>query len=210
MSEQQSIAQSLMAGDANTLVTLVQAELDSGILAASILNDTLIPGMEAVGEKMESGEMFIPEVLMSANAMGQAVEILKSFLADGESCSAGKVVIGTVKGDLHDIGKNLVKMMMESSGFEVLDLGVDIDPAKFIATIKEQNADILCLSALLTTTMPMLRETIAAVIESGLREQVKILIGGAPVTQGFAEEIGADGYAADAGSASKAAKLLLQ
>ncbi len=155
MSEQHPIAQALMAGDAATLTTLVQEGLDQGILASFILNDILIPGMDAVGEKMESGEMFIPEVLMSAQAMGQAVEILKPLLGDGESSSAGKVVIGTVKGDLHDIGKNLVSMMMESAGFEVVDLGVDIEAARFVAAVKEENADILALSALLTTTMPI-------------------------------------------------------
>lgn len=210
MSEQHPIAQALMAGDAATLTTLVQGELDQGILASFILNNILIPGMDAVGEKMESGEMFIPEVLMSAQAMGQAVEILKPLLGDGESSSAGKVVIGTVKGDLHDIGKNLVSMMMESAGFEVVDLGVDIEAARFVAAVKEENADILALSALLTTTMPMLQKTMDAIMESGIRDQVKIIVGGAPVTQSFADEIGANGYAPDAGSASKLAKQLLQ
>lgn len=210
MSEQHPIAQALMAGDAATLTTLVQRDLDQGILASFILNNILIPGMDAVGEKMESGEMFIPEVLMSAQAMGQAVEILKPLLGDGESSSAGKVVIGTVKGDLHDIGKNLVSMMMESAGFEVVDLGVDIEAARFVAAVKEENADILALSALLTTTMPMLQKTMDAIMESGLRDQVKIIVGGAPVTQSFADEIGANGYAPDAGSASKLAKQLLQ
>ena len=210
MSEQHPIAQALMAGDAATLTTLVQGDLDQGILASFILNNILIPGMDAVGEKMESGEMFIPEVLMSAQAMGQAVEILKPLLGDGESSSAGKVVIGTVKGDLHDIGKNLVSMMMESAGFEVVDLGVDIEAARFVAAVKEENADILALSALLTTTIPMLQKTMDAIMESGLRDQVKIIVGGAPVTQSFADEIGANGYAPDAGSASKLAKQLLQ
>ncbi len=210
MSEQHPIAQALMAGDAATLTTLVQGDLDQGILASFILNNILIPGMDAVGEKMESGEMFIPEVLMSAQAMGQAVEILKPLLGDGESSSAGKVVIGTVKGDLHDIGKNLVSMMMESAGFEVVDLGVDIEAARFVAAVKEENADILALSALLTTTMPMLQKTMDAIMESGIRDQVKIIVGGAPVTQSFADEIGANGYAPDAGSASKLAKQLLQ
>ena len=210
MSEQHPIAQALMAGDAATLTTLVQGDLDQGILASFILNNILIPGMDAVGEKMESGEMFIPEVLMSAQAMGQAVEILKPLLGDGESSSAGKVVIGTVKGDLHDIGKNLVSMMMESAGFEVVDLGVDIEAARFVAAVKEENADILALSALLTTTMPMLQKTMDAIMESGIRDQVKIIVGGAPVTQSFADEIGANGYATDAGSASKLAKQLLQ
>ncbi len=206
MSEQHPIAQALMAGDAATLTTLVQRDLKEGILASFILNDILIPGMDAVGEKMESGEMFIPEVLMSAQAMGQAVEILKPLLGNGEASSAGKVVIGTVKGDLHDIGKNLVCMMMESAGMEVHDLGVDIPAQKFIAEIQEKNAQIVCLSALLTTTMPAMKETVDAIVESGLRDKVKIMVGGAPVTQAFSDEIGADGFAPDAGSASRMAK----
>lgn len=206
MSEQHPIAKALMEGDAASLTTLVQANLNDGILASFILNDILIPGMDAVGEKMESGEMFIPEVLMSAQAMGQAVEILKPLLGIGEASSAGKVVIGTVKGDLHDIGKNLVCMMMESAGMEVHDLGVDIPAQKFIEEIQEKNAQIVCLSALLTTTMPAMKETVDAIVESGLRDKVKIMVGGAPVTQAFSDEIGADGFAPDAGSASRMAK----
>jgi 5-methyltetrahydrofolate--homocysteine methyltransferase len=203
------ITETLIQGDDEKLTTLVVAALDQGADPGSLLNDVLIPGMDVVGERMESGEMFIPEVLMSARAMGIAVERLKPLLGDGDAASAGKVIIGTVKGDLHDIGKNLVSMMMESAGFEVVDLGVDIPPENFIAAIKEQNATIVALSALLTTTMPMMKETVAAICESGLREQVKIIVGGAPVNQDFADEIGADGYAADAGSASKLAKSYL-
>jgi 5-methyltetrahydrofolate--homocysteine methyltransferase len=164
--------------------------------------------MDIVGEKMETGEMFIPEVLMSARAMSISVEILKPLLAAGEAVSAGKIVIGTVKGDLHDIGKNLVVMMMESAGFEVIDLGVDVDPAKFVAAIKENKPNIVGLSALLTTTMPMMRKSIESIEESGLRDGLKIIVGGAPVNQAFADEIGADGYASDAGSASKMAKAM--
>ena len=158
---------------------------------------------------METGEIFIPEVLMSAQVMGQAVEILKPLLGDDSAKAGASVLIGSVKGDLHDIGKNLVAMMMESAGFEVTDLGVDIAPENFIAAIKEQNASIVALAALLTTTMPMMKETVEAICASGLREQVKIIVGGAPVNQSFADEIGADGYAADAGSASKLAKSYL-
>jgi 5-methyltetrahydrofolate--homocysteine methyltransferase len=164
--------------------------------------------MDIVGEKMESGDMFIPEVLMSAQAMATSVEILKPLLAEEESSSAGKVVIGTVKGDLHDIGKNLVVMMMESAGFEVIDLGVDVDPAKFVAAIKENKPNIVGLSALLTTTMPMMKKSIQSIEESGLRDGLKIIVGGAPVNKAFADEIGADGYAPDAGSASKMAKAM--
>jgi 5-methyltetrahydrofolate--homocysteine methyltransferase len=164
--------------------------------------------MDIVGEKMESGDMFIPEVLMSAQAMSISVEILKPLLAEGESSSAGKVVIGTVKGDLHDIGKNLVVMMMESAGFEVIDLGVDVDPAKFVEAIKVNKPNIVGLSALLTTTMPMMKKSIQSIEESGLRDSLKIIVGGAPVNKAFADEIGADGYAPDAGSASKMAKAM--
>ena len=203
------ITNALLQGDDDKLKSLVQAALDQGVAAGTLLNEVLIPGMDVVGARMESGDMFIPEVLMSARAMGISVEILKPLLAEGESSSAGKMVIGTVKGDLHDIGKNLVSMMMESAGFEVMDLGVDIAPEQFIAAIKEQNATIVGLSALLTTTMPMMKATVDAICESGLRDQVKIIIGGAPVNQAFADEIGADGYAADAGSASKLAKSYL-
>jgi len=142
--------------------------------------------------------------------MSAAVEILKPLLADEDSTAKGRVVLGTVEGDLHDIGKNLVSMMMESAGLEVYNLGVDIKPEKFVEEIKNRNANILALSALLTTTMPMMKETIAAVIEAGLRDTVKIMVGGAPVTEAFAREIGADGYAPDAGSAARLAKALIQ
>ena len=176
--------------------------------ASEILNKGLIVGMDIVGEKMESGDMFIPEVLMAAKAMGSCVETLKPLLGEGEGQAGASVLIGTVKGDLHDIGKNLVAMMMESAGMEVHNLGVDIAPEDFVAQIKEKNAQIVCLSALLTTTMPMMKQTVDAIVEAGLRDQVKIMVGGAPVTKAFADEIGADGFAADAGSASKLAKSI--
>jgi 5-methyltetrahydrofolate--homocysteine methyltransferase len=165
--------------------------------------------MDIVGERMESGEMFIPEVLMAARAMNAALEIIKPLLTDAGSHAAGKVVIGTVKGDLHDIGKNLVTMMLESAGLEVHNLGADVAPEKFVEALKSTGAGLLCLSALLTTTMPMIRQTVDAVVQSGIRSRVKIMVGGAPVTEAFAREIGADGYAADAGSAVKMAKAFL-
>ncbi|NNK94110.1 MAG: corrinoid protein [Desulfobacterales bacterium] len=209
MSEISKITQTLMEGDDQTLIALVNEALAAGRAAQEILNDELIAGMDLVGEKMGSGEMFIPEVLMSARAMGAAVEVLKPHLGEGESSSAGTIVIGTVKGDLHDIGKNLVVMMLESAGFEVVDLGVDVEPEIFIEAIKKNQPEILGLSALLTTTMPMLKKTVEAIDASGVRENLKILIGGAPVNQAFADEIGADGYAPDAGSASKMAKAII-
>lgn len=209
MAEMSKITETLMEGDGETLVQLVSEALEQGRAAADILNDDLIGGMDLIGEKMGSGEMFIPEVLMTAHAMGMAVEILKPLLGDGEASSAGKIVIGTVKGDLHDIGKNLVVMMLESAGFEVIDLGVDVEPEIFVDAIKDNQPDILGLSALLTTTMPMLKKTVETVMNSGLRNSIKIIIGGAPVSQKYADEIGVDGYAPDAGSASKLAKAML-
>ena len=209
MADLDSIKETLKKGDIEKLKELVQGELDQGVAATEILNDGLVSGMDEVGEMMETGEMFIPEVLRSAKTMGAAVEILKPLLGEDEISASGKIVIGTVKGDLHDIGKNLVKMMLQSSGFEVFDLGVDVSPEQFVAAIKENDPDIVGFSALLTTTMEMMQKTVDAVVESGCRDQIKIIIGGAPVTQKFADEIGTDGYAPDAGSAIKLAKSLM-
>jgi len=210
MFDSKAIIDNLVGLNEPKVIELVRNALDEGVAAKEILKQGLIAGMDIVGEKMENEDMFIPEVLMAAKAMGSAIEILKPLLAEEDIRAMGKVIIGTVKGDLHDIGKNLVAMMVESAGFEVYDLGADILPDKFIQEIKEKDANILCMSALLTTTMPMMKNTIDALKESGFREQVKIMIGGAPVTQSFADEIGADGYAPDAGSAVKLAKELLQ
>ena len=210
MVDMNKIQEALVAADANRLCELVQSGIDQGLPAKEILNQGLIPAMDVVGERMESGEMFIPEVLMSANAMRQAVGILQPLLSAEDSSSAGKVVIGTVKGDLHDIGKNLVAMMLESAGFEVVNLGIDVAPEAFAAAVEENRPDIVALSALLTTTMGMIRNSIAVLQQKGLREQVKVIIGGAPVSQKFADEIGADGYAADAGGAAKLAKSLMK
>lgn len=209
MSNLHAITETLITGDADKLKQLVQEALDSGLVANDILQKGLIIGMDIVGDKMESGEMFIPEVLMAARAMSEVLSILTPLLTEEESGSVGKMVIGTVKGDLHDIGKNLVAMMVESGGIEVIDLGVDVSPKTFIQAIRDNQPKIVGLSALLTTTMPMMRETIKIIDENGLRDHLKIMVGGAPVTQAFADEIGADGYAADAGSASKLAKTLI-
>ena len=209
MTDFNSMIDALVACDTAQVTQLVNAAITEGTPASDILNKGLIAGMDIVGEKMENGDMFIPEVLMAARAMGDCVAVLKPLLGEGESATGASVLIGTVKGDLHDIGKNLVSMMMESAGMEVHNLGVDIAPEAFVAMIKEKNAQIVCLSALLTTTMPMMKQTVDAIVESGLRDQVKILVGGAPVTQAFCEEIGADGFAADAGAASKLAKSLV-
>ena len=209
MTDLSTITSALIAGNTDTVNQLVKEAVDHGMAANEILNKGLIAGMDIVGEKMQSGDMFIPEVLMSAKTMSEAVEILKPLLSEDEMSSAGHIVIGTVKGDLHDIGKNLVSMMIESSGFEVTDLGVDVAPDVFVKAVQEKNATIVALSALLTTTMPMMQQTMDALAESGLRDKVKVIVGGAPVNQDFADKIGADGYAPDAGSASKLAKELL-
>ena len=210
MNQFQSIIDALLACDQEQTTTLVKAALDNGANADEILNQGLIAGMDIVGERMESGDMFIPEVLMAAQAMNAAVEILKPLLSEEDAAAKGRVVIGTVKGDLHDIGKNLVAMMMGSAGLEVTDLGVDIAPEKFIEAVKDKKANILCMSALLTTTMPMMKQTIEVVTQNGLRDRIKIMVGGAPVTQAYADEIKADAYAPDAGTAAKTAKALLR
>ncbi len=208
MADFNAMQEALVDCDQDKLVGLVNGALAEGLAAAEILNQGLIAGMDIVGDKMENGDMFIPEVLMSAQAMSACVDILKPLLGEGEGTQSANVIIGTVKGDLHDIGKNLVSMMMESGGMNVYNIGVDIDPDEFVAQIKEKDASIFCLSALLTTTMPMMKATVDAIVEAGLRDKVKIMIGGAPVTQAFADEICADGFAADAGSAVKLAKAL--
>lgn len=210
MTDFSAMIEALVGCDADKLINLVNGALAEETLANDILNQGLIAGMDIVGEKMENGDMFIPEVLMAARAMGDAMGILKPLLGEGEGQNNASVIIGTVKGDLHDIGKNLVSMMMESSGMTVHNLGVDIAPEDFVKEIKDKNAQIVCLSALLTTTMSMMKQTVDAIVESGLRDQVKIMVGGAPVTQAFCDEIGADGFAPDAGSASRLAKSLVR
>lgn len=209
MADFQEMIEMLIEGDEGKLMNLARSALDEGISAKEILDKGLMAGMDMVGERMEAEEMFIPEVLRSAKTMSAALDILKPLLAEGDVKAAGKVIIGTVKGDMHDIGKNLVAMMLESAGFDVYNLGTDVSPERFLEELKEKGANMLCLSALLTTTMPMMTATIKAVKEGGIRDQVKIMIGGAPVTQDFADQIGADGYAHDAGSATRLAKTLV-
>jgi 5-methyltetrahydrofolate--homocysteine methyltransferase len=209
MVEFETITETLIQGDEPALIRLVQNALKEGAKPVEILNRGLIEGMNVVGEKMENGDIFIPEVLLSARCMSAAVALLKPLLAADEVSLAGRVVIGTVKGDLHDIGKSLVKLMLESVGFETIDLGVDVAPEKFVQALKEEKANLLAMSALLTTTMPIMKLTIDAMKESGLRDRVKVMVGGAPLTPKFAKDIGADGYAPDAGSATKLAKNLL-
>lgn len=196
----------LQRGKAKDLAALVSAELEEGVSPKEILTQGLIAGMSIVGEKFKRNEIFVPEVLISARAMNAALTVLKPALAESGVEPVGTAVICTVKGDLHDIGKNLVKMMIEGTGIRVVDLGVDCDAQKVIDGVKENNADIVCLSALLTTTMMYQKEIIDALKEAGLRDKVKVMVGGAPVTQAFAEGIGADVYTPDAATAAQVAR----
>ncbi|HPT79346.1 MAG TPA: corrinoid protein [Candidatus Atribacteria bacterium] len=209
MVDLREIADALKAGNAKKVKELVQAALDDGIEAVDIVNKALIVGMGEIGVLFKNNEVYVPEVLIAARAMHAGLNILKPLLAEKDVKPIGRIVIGTVRGDLHDIGKNLVAMMLEGAGFEVIDLGIDVAPEKFIEAVKNTNADIVAMSALLTTTMPGMKDTIEAFKAAGLRDSVKIMVGGAPVTQSFAEEIGADGYAPDAASASDLAKELI-
>jgi 5-methyltetrahydrofolate--homocysteine methyltransferase len=206
MANLQDLTESVIKGDEDKIKLTILELLNAGTPAKEIMDDGLIAGMNIVGEKMETEEMFIPEVLMSAKAMSAGVEILKPQLTDEENAASGIMILGTVQGDLHDIGKNLVKMLMEGAGFSVIDLGTDVSPAAFVDAIKEHKADIVGMSALLTTTMPKMKETMEAMEKAGIRDQVKVLVGGAPVTENYANEIGADGYGYDAGSAVRIAK----
>ena len=203
----QDIFNAVLAFDAATVTAKTQAELDAGTDIDAILNEGLIGAMDEVGERFSAGDLFVPEMLVAAQAMKAGLELLKPHLSAGQSQSKGTVVIGTVKGDLHDIGKNLVAMMMEGAGFDVVDVGVDIDSETFVKTAAEKNADVIALSALLTTTMPAMEATVKAVKEAGMT--VKTIIGGAPVTQAFSDQIGADGYSADAPGAVKLVKEIM-
>ena len=203
------MAESLIAGKVGEVKDLTQQALDANVSPKDILEKGLLAGMEVVGKRFKANEMFIPEVLRCAKCMHGAMEILRPLLAETGVETAGTFVIGTVKGDLHDIGKNLVGMMFEGAGFQVVDLGIDLTPAAFVEAIKKHQANLFGMSALLTTTMPKMAETINAIKEAGIRDQVKIMIGGAPVTAEFAKEIGADAYASNAASAVDKGKELL-
>jgi 5-methyltetrahydrofolate--homocysteine methyltransferase len=209
MATLQDLIEAVIKGDEDKIKLLILELLSTGTSAKEIMVNGLIAGMDIIGDKMEAEEMFIPEVLMSAKAMSSGVEILKPQLTDEENAASGIMVIGTVQGDLHDIGKNLVKMLLEGAGFSVIDLGTDVPPAAFVSAIKEHNANIVGMSALLTTTMPKMKETLEAIENAGIRSQVKVLVGGAPVTENYAHEIGADGYGYDAGSAVRIAKAYI-
>lgn len=199
------ISERLQAGKAKEVVALVQQAIDEGVPAEKILNEGLLSGMDVIGEKFKNNEIYVPEVLVAARAMSKGSALLKPLLADAGAKATGKVCIGTIEGDLHDIGKNLVIMMMEGKGLEVIDLGTDVTPDKFIETAVNENCNIIACSALLTTTMNTMTEVINKAKEAGIRDKVKIMIGGAPVTEEFCTRIGADAYTPDATSAAEAA-----
>ena len=201
----QDISTQLQAGKAKNVKLLVQQAIDEGIPAQQILEEGLLAGMSVIGEKFKNNEVFVPEVLVAARAMNMGAALLKPLLAADGMKATGKVCIGTVKGDLHDIGKNLVKMMLEGKGLEVIDLGNDVAPETFIKTAQEQNCQVICCSALLTTTMGSMADVVKAAEAAGIRDQLKIMVGGAPVTEAFCRQIGADAYTADAASAADVA-----
>ena len=203
--ELNEISVQLQAGKAKIVKTLVQQAIDEGIPAQEILEKGLLDGMNIIGEKFKKNEVFVPEVLVAARAMNQGVALLKPLLAEEGVKATGKVCIGTVQGDLHDIGKNLVKLMLEGKGLEVIDLGTDVSPETFVNTAIEQNCQILCCSALLTTTMGVMADVVKAAEAAGIRDKVKIMIGGAPISEAFCQQIGADAYTSDAASAADVA-----
>lgn len=208
MDKLSEIKELMQQGRAKNVVTLVQEALDEGIEANVILNDALLAGMAIIGDKFKQEEIFVPEVLVAARAMNKGVEVLKPYLQDSSNISKGTAVLGTVKGDLHDIGKNLVRIMMEGKGIDVIDLGTDISAETFIDEAKKNHADIICCSALLTTTMPEMKRVVDLVKAENLN--VKVMIGGAPVNQEFCDEIGADYYTDDAASAADVAASILE
>ena len=205
----QLISEGLQRGEHEKVAELTQKAIDEGLSASQILNDGLLAGMEIVGRRFGAHEIFLPEVLLSARAMNAGVEPLKPLLIAEDVPSLGKVVVGTVKGDLHDIGKNLVGIMLKGAGYEVVDIGADVAPEVFVDTAEAEGASVVGLSALLTTTMMGMKNVVEIVKERGLQEKIKVIVGGAPVTQEFADEIGADGYGYDAGNAVEIVKGLM-
>lgn len=205
----EEIIEGILDGEMEVVAEKVQEALDAGIEPRTILNDGLIKAMGEVGQLFEDGEFFVPEMLVSSRAMKAGLAIIKPLLADAEVQAVGKVAAGTVAGDLHDIGKNLVCTMLEGAGFEIKDLGSDVAPEQFVEAVKRDKVDIIVMSALLTTTMPNMAVTIEALKTAGLRDSVKVMVGGAPVTESFAQKIGADGYSEDASKAVTVAKRLV-
>lgn len=209
MEEIKKLHTAILEGDAQMAHEITEKALAAGIEPMQLVNDYMIPAMAEVGERFECNDYFVPELLIAARAMKSALTLVRPLLAASGAETAGRVVLGTVKGDLHNIGKNLVAAMLEGNGFEVIDLGVNVAPEQFIASVKEKGANIVAMSALLTTTMPAMRTTINALKEAGVRDQVKVLIGGAPITQRYADEIGADGFSDNAVGAVTVAKKIL-
>ena len=205
----QEISKNLHDGEDERVAALVRKALDQGVNPQRILSVGLLGGMDVVGKEFKAGDLFVPEVLASARAMHAGMNILQPLLSEADAASTGKFLIGTVKEDLHDIGKNLVKMLMEGAEFKAIDLGIDVPPDKFVAAVREHKPDIVAMSALLTTTMLNMKATVEALDKAGLRKSVKIMVGGAPVTSAFAKQIGADGYAPDAASAVDIARKLI-
>jgi corrinoid protein of di/trimethylamine methyltransferase len=203
------LKQSIIDGDESVALAMTQALLATGAGPREILDEALLPGMEVVGQRMREGECFIPEVLLSARVMQACLDLLRPQMAAGDEAGMGTVVIGTVEGDLHDIGKNLVGMLLQGAGFTVVNLGTGVTAEAFVAAVREHSPRIVGMSALLTTTLPRMAETIAALKDAGLRADLKVMVGGAPVTEAWAEEIGADGYGANAGMAVERAKELV-
>ena len=207
----EDIYSAVLRGKRKEVAPLVQQALDEGLGAEEVLNEGLVAAMSEIGERFSRNEAFVPEMLVAARAMSAGTEVLKPHLAAAGAEPVGKAVIGTVRGDMHDIGKNLVRMMIEGKGFEVTDLGVDVAPEQFVTFLQEHDdVDVVCCSALLTTTMPEIGATIRAIEEAGLRDKVKVMVGGAPVTQAFADEVGADAYTPDAGAAAARAVELVR
>ena len=204
------LSNAVIEGDNDQVLAKVKEAISADVDPLAIINQGLIGGMNVVGQRFKVNDMFVPEVLMSARSMNAGIELVKPLLAGGEMTNRGTVIIGTVKGDLHDIGKSLVGMMLECSGFKVIDLGVDISPEEFIAALKENNGKVLALSALLTTTMLSMKSTIEECAAQGMRNDIKVIIGGAPISQEFSDQIGADGYAGDAAAAVELVAKLLQ
>ena len=205
----ETIYESVLDGAQKVTQAKVAEAIESGLSAETILNEGLVDAMAEVGRLFEEGEYFVPEMLIAARAMQGGLAILKPILVAEDFKPVGKVAAGTVKGDLHDIGKNLVCMMLEGASFEIVDLGTDVKPEQFVAAVKDQGCNIICMSALLTTTMPNMRATVEALKTAGIRENVKVMVGGAPLTDNFAKEIGADGYSPDASQAVALAKKLI-
>jgi 5-methyltetrahydrofolate--homocysteine methyltransferase len=209
MTDLSALTQAVIKGDAKTAVEETQKSLDAGVAVQDIIDNGLISAMDEMGNRFSKGVIFVPQMLRSAKTMQECMRLLEPLFKEGEISTKGKVLIGTVKGDLHDIGKNLVSMMMEGAGFTITDLGVDVPPEKFAQKAQEVEPDIVAMSALLSTTMPAMPDTIRALEDAGVRSKVKVMIGGAPVTEDYAREISADSYASDAGSAVAKAKSLL-